>query len=198
MINMATTKTFNVPYRRKREGKTNYKRRLGLLKSEKPRLVVRISLKHATAQLINYEPAGDKILVSAHSAELSKLGWKGSTGNLPASYLTGYLIGKKAKSKNVSEAILDLGLRTSVTGSRVYAVLKGAVDAGLNVPHSDDILPSADRLSGKHIAEYGKKLKANKTQYDRQYSGYEKRSLNPEDITKHFDEMKKKIDVSIK
>ncbi len=172
-------KTRTVPYRRKREGKTDYKKRLKLLLSHKPRLVIRKSLDNMIAQIVEYDEKGDKILVSAHSSELKKLGWKFSKGNLPAAYLTGLLAGAKAKKKKISEAMLDLGLQTSVRGSRIYACLKGVIDAGIKVPHNPEILPDADRISGKHIADYASKSKQFKT--------------NVSELPKAFEDMKKKI-----
>lgn len=140
-----------VPYKRKLEGRTDYRKRLALVKSGMPRLVIRKSLNNIIVQVVNYETKGDKVIVSAHSNELAKLGWKGRKRNLPAAYLVGLLCGKKAKEKNVSKAILDMGLYTSVKGSVVYAALKGAVDAGLEVPHDEAVIPPEDRLKGKHI-----------------------------------------------
>jgi len=140
-----------VEYKRKREGKTDYKIRLKLLTSKKPRLVIRKSLKNIIAQITLYDQKGDKVVTSAHTNELKKLGWKFSRSNLPAAYLLGKLIGKKAISKNIKEAILDIGLSPSVKGSIFYAVLKGAVDSGLKIPCSKEILPSEDRIKGKHI-----------------------------------------------
>lgn len=140
-----------VPYKRKLEGRTDYRKRLALVKSGLPRLVIRKSLNNITVQVVNYETKGDKVLVSAHSRELLKLGWKGRKRNLPAAYLTGLLCGKKAKEKNIENAILDMGLYTAVRGNVVYAALKGAADAGLNVPHDEAVMPPEDRLRGKHI-----------------------------------------------
>jgi large subunit ribosomal protein L18 len=124
-----------VPHRRRREQKTDYKRRFSLLKSGKTRLVVRKSNKNVRCQLVEYQPAGDKTLFSADSRELAKLGWKGGTGNIPAAYLTGLLCGVRAKKK-VREAILDLGLTRSTKGNRTYAAVKGVVDAGISIPIS--------------------------------------------------------------
>lgn len=145
-----------IPYRRKREGKTNYKKRIAYLSSGIPRLVVRKSLKNIIAQIIKYEPAGDKVLVSASSQELKKLGWKLSGSNLPAAYLVGYLIGKKAKDAKINESILDLGLYQPIKGSKLYSALKGAIDAGLIVPHDASVIPKQERIEGKHISEYKK------------------------------------------
>lgn len=140
-----------VPYKRKLQGRTDYKKRLALVKSGMPRLVVRKSLNNISVQVVDYETKGDKAVVSAHSNELVKLGWKGRKRNLPAAYLVGLLCGKKAKEKHVEKAILDMGLYTAVKGNVIYAVLKGAVDAGLQIPHDDAVMPAEDRLKGKHI-----------------------------------------------
>ena len=139
-------------FRRRREKKTDYKKRLALLKSEKTRLIIRKSLSNITVQFVEFKPEGDKTIACAFSTELKKLGMK-QTGNTPAAYLTGLLAGKKAKEKKIGEAILDLGLQTSTKGSRIYAALKGVLDSGINVPHSEEILPSEDRICGKHISD---------------------------------------------
>jgi large subunit ribosomal protein L18 len=147
---------FNVQKRRKREGKTNYKKRIRLLMSNKTRLVVRPSNANMLVQFVSFDQKGDNTLASASSKELEKLGWKFSKSSLPAAYLTGLLAGHKAKGKGISEAVLDVGLRSPVKGSRIFACLKGAVDAGIDVPYSEEILPSEDRIKGKHIANYRK------------------------------------------
>lgn len=152
-----------IQYRRKLDGRTNYKKRLKLLISGTPRLVVRKSNKNILVQTVVYHEDGDKIITTTSSAELKKLGWKHATGNVPAAYLTGLLAAKKTVAKNVKNAIADFGLQGAVKGSRLYAVLKGANDGGLVVPCSEEVYPSEDRLSGKHIAEYGKTSKQFKT-----------------------------------
>jgi large subunit ribosomal protein L18 len=102
-------------------------------------------------QIINANVVGDMTVASATASELSNHGWSAGTGNLPAAYLTGFLAGLRAKNRGIKEAILDVGLNPPIKGSRIYAALKGVVDAGLEVPHSPDILPSDDRISGEHI-----------------------------------------------
>jgi large subunit ribosomal protein L18 len=49
--------------------------------------------------------------------------------------------------------VLDIGLRVPSKGAVVFAALRGIIDAGVEVPHGDDVLPSDDRLSGKHMRE---------------------------------------------
>jgi large subunit ribosomal protein L18 len=141
-----------IQFKRRMEKKTNYAKRIALLKSEKTRLVIRKSLSNISIQFINFKTNGDETIASANSTELKKIGWN-KTGNIPAAYLTGLLAGKKAKNKNIKEAVLDMGLQTSTKGSRIYAALKGVLDSGINVPHSKDILPSDQRIKGEHISK---------------------------------------------
>ncbi|MAG38744.1 50S ribosomal protein L18 [Candidatus Woesearchaeota archaeon] len=146
-------KKTRLSYSRKIKGKTNYKKRLELLKSRKNRLVIRRTNKYIIIQIVSYESDGDKILASVNSKELKKLGWKNSCKNISASYLTGLLLGKKAEDKKLKEAILDLGLQTHIKGSSLYSALKGVVDSGFKVPVSKKVFPPTDRIEGKHISE---------------------------------------------
>lgn len=94
------------PVRRRFEGKTNYHKRIKLLKSRKLRVVIRVSNNHTRVQIVQSKRGGDKVMISAFSKELaSKYGWAANTGNIPSSYLTGYLAGLRAKKNNIQEAI---------------------------------------------------------------------------------------------
>ena len=190
---MIKGKIFTVPFKRKREGRTYYKKRLKILLSYKCRFVVRKSLKSFQAAIIEYDPKGDKVLLAIDSRSLHKLGWKGSSGNLPSAYLIGLLAGKKAVEKGVKEAILDIGFNNSTKGSRLYAALAGAIDAGLKIPFNQEVMPSKERISGEHIVKYAHMLKSDKSKYDKQFSNYIKSGLNPEDFLKNFNEVKAKI-----
>lgn len=156
---MARGKTHIVRHRRRRAGKTDYRLRLGVLKSGKPRLVIRKSSNNIICQIIAYHPNGDRVLAYADSRSLGNYGWSGHCGNIPAAYLTGMLCGAKAMKANVKEAVPDLGLYASVKGSRLYAALKGVADAGIHIPKSDDILPAQERIEGKHTANSDKAAK---------------------------------------
>ncbi|MBI4045102.1 MAG: 50S ribosomal protein L18 [Candidatus Diapherotrites archaeon] len=145
------TSTFLTKFRRRIEQKTNYKKRLALLKSKTDRVVIRRTNSQVIVQLVKFEPSGDRTLCSAVSNELRKMGWKSSAKNMPACYLTGFLCGTKAKKAGASTAILDMGLHTPVHGGRIFAALKGFVDAGIKVPLEEDVLPKEDRVFGKHL-----------------------------------------------
>ncbi|MCX8201595.1 MAG: 50S ribosomal protein L18, partial [Candidatus Caldarchaeum sp.] len=97
-------------------------------------------------------------LLTVSSDVLSKYGWKASFKSVPAAYLTGLLAGKKAVENGIKEAIVDLGLYRSVKGSRLYAVVKGAAEAGLEIPFNEEVMPDEDRLYGKHIVDYVGKI----------------------------------------
>jgi large subunit ribosomal protein L18 len=135
-------------FKRKREKKTNYRKRLALVKSRLPRLVIRISNKNTYLQIIDYSEKGDKVLSGVSSKDLEKKGWKHSGNNIPAAYATGLLLAKKVKTK---KAILDIGLQKNHPKGRIYAALKGVIDGGIVVPHREEIFPSEERLLGNHL-----------------------------------------------
>ena len=187
------SKTYAMQFRRKRAGRTDYRKRLKLLTSRKPRIIVRKTLYNFIAQIAQYDPKGDIIITSAHSTELKKLGWKFGRSNLSAAYLTGFLLGKKAKKAGIPEAVPDIGLHESKKGARIYAALKGAADAGLKIPFSGEIMPPQDRIEGKHIAQYASSLKQDQEKYRKQFSGYLKDNANPETISEDFKKVKESI-----
>jgi large subunit ribosomal protein L18 len=137
-------------FRRRREGRTDYRQRLTLLRSGKVRAVVRKSLSGTMVQLVEYSEAGDMVLAQASYNDLRKLGWEHSLKDTTASYLVGLLAGVRAKKADIGEAILDIGLQEPKKGSRVFAALKGLIDAGLEIPHGEEVIPSDDRIEGAH------------------------------------------------
>jgi large subunit ribosomal protein L18 len=168
---------------RRLDKKTDYAKRLKMVKSGIPRATVRKSLANITVQLIKFEESGDKVLASASSKQLGAYGWKAPSGNLPAAYLTGLLAGLNAKKANVTEAVLDAGLKKSTKGSRIYAALKGLLDAGIKIAHDPAILPDEKRISGAHIAAYA----------TAGGSGFSKYGVTPAELPKHFAEVKAKM-----
>ena len=143
---------YRVPFRRRREGKTDYRYRLRLLKGGRPRAVVRFSHGRVVVALTAFDPVGDRVLASAESTELNRIGFPArSRVSTPASYLTGYLAGLRAKEKGESSAVLDAGLRRPARGGRLLSALKGLVDSGIEVPHGEGAFPKAERLNGTHL-----------------------------------------------
>ena len=150
---MAESTHHRMDLKRRQEGKTDYRQRLRLLKSGKTRAVVRLTNKRVIVQFIDFHPDGDVVKTSTNSNDLEEFGWTGHGVNLPSTYLVGFLAGKKALDEGIEEAVLDIGLNEPEKGGRLFSTLKGIVESGVNVPHSEDILPSEERTRGEHIGE---------------------------------------------
>lgn len=178
----------SVQFDRKRKKATDYRKRLKLLSSGKERLVIRKTSSHIIIQIASFGENGDSVLASASSSQLAKYGWALGKKSIPAAYLTGLLAGKFALSKNIKHAILDAGTQKPASRGKVYAALKGAIDAGLEVPASKDIFPSEERIAGKHIADHLSSAKS-----PSQFSLYKKNDITPEKVTRLFDAVKAKI-----
>jgi len=155
---MAENAIYRVKMRRRREGKTDYRKRLELLKSGKPRVIARKTNKRIIIQIAEYHEDGDRILLTVTSDMLKDYGWNRSFKSIPAAYLTGYLAGKKAVEWKIGSCVLDIGRHPAISGTRLFAALKGMVDAGLKIPHSEEVYPDEDRLHGKHIGDDVEKL----------------------------------------
>jgi large subunit ribosomal protein L18 len=138
--------------RRRMENKTNYNKRLKLLKGKSPRLVVRKTNKYIILQIIESKDAQDKVIYSTSTKDLLKLGWpkdkSGSLKSLSASYLAGLSLGKKA-GKLKERVIVDTGLIPNTKGSRIYAAVKGIADSGIEINFDEKVIPSKDRIEGK-------------------------------------------------
>lgn len=163
---MARNKNKNRVFRfnRRIRGLTDYKLRLRLLKSNLTRVVIRKSNKNMTVQFVDFDQKGDKIVSSAKSIDLAKLGFTLNTGNLAAAYLTGLLAGKRAQSAGLkNECIIDLGLQKSIYGNRLYAAVKGVQDSGISVRVGDVVFPADERLAGEHLVSKDAKAVIEKT-----------------------------------
>jgi Ribosomal protein L18 len=140
-----------MPLKRRRLNKTNYRKRLALVKTGVPRAVIRKSLKHTRVDIVEYRPSGDRVVSHGCTIELKKFGWKAPTGNLPSAYLAGYMSGLRARKKGITKVYADLGLQKVVKGGRLMAAIKGLLDAGIEIPVDEDLLPDESHLKGEHL-----------------------------------------------
>lgn len=147
---MGETSNYEKPLNRRKDQKTDYEQRLQLIKSDKPRAVVRTSNNHTRVHISEYNPEGDENSAQTISKDLEDYGWEHHTGNLPAAYLTGFLAAKRA---DTDEAVLDIGLRKDAREGRIFAAVQGMRDAGVEVPVGEEALPSESRMKGEHIEE---------------------------------------------
>lgn len=141
--------------RRRHEGKTDYLKRLKLLKSGLPRIVFRKTNKYIIAQYITSREAQDKVEINVTSKKLKEYGWpdefNGSLKSIPASYLTGLLIGKEIINKKLEPPIIDFGMLRVLSKNKCFAFLKGIVDSGLQMKYNSEDFPEGERISGKNM-----------------------------------------------
>ncbi|NIA03903.1 MAG: 50S ribosomal protein L18 [Nitrospiraceae bacterium] len=177
---MAKTRKF-IDLRRKREQKTDYRKRLKLIKHGTPRIVVRSTNSRMLVQLIEFKPEGDVVLFGVDSKKLEDYGWNLPFNNLPAAYLTGYLFGKIIKSKSLDkDLIVDLGLKRKIAGNKLFSLLKGIIDSGIQLKITNDVFPDEDRLYGKRISDYYNSIKGkDENETHHQYS----KNKNKDELT---------------
>ncbi len=189
---MAKGPRYRLAYRRRREAKTDYKARRIMATSGKTRFVVRPSNKNIIVQLITAKIEGDIVHAQINSSDLIKYGWLGGKKNTSAAYLLGLITGRKAISLGIEQAILDIGLVRPTKGSKIFAAVKGAQDAGLEIPCDSDIIPDIRRISGNNIADFSKSFE-DLNEYEKKFSGYLKRGIKPQELPEHFETIKESI-----
>jgi len=228
--NKAYFKRFQVKFRRRREGKTDFFARKRLVVQDKNkyntpkyRMIVRSSNTDICCQIAYARLEGDIVICAAYSHELPRYGVKVGLTNYAASYCTGLLLARRILKKfnldtvyegndeingemyNVEDnddgpgafrACLDIGLARTSTGAKVFAALKGAVDGGLDIPHSEKRFPGYDNESkslnadvhrahifGQHVADYMNHLaEEDEEAFKRQFSRYIKLGVSADGI----------------
>ncbi|MEM3369356.1 MAG: 50S ribosomal protein L18 [Candidatus Micrarchaeia archaeon] len=186
----ATGPTYKLAFKRRRLNLTNYRKRLALLKSGLPRFVVRKTNRNILVQCIGFTPNHDEVIARADASELAKYGWKQSA-NLPSAYLVGFMCAKRALAAGKKSVVLDSGLHTPSKGSFLFACVKGAIDAGLEIPVGE-IEFDEERISGKHISDYAKQISGTE-KYNKLFSQYLKKGIKPEEINSVFEKVKEQI-----
>ena len=234
-------KRFQVKFRRRRQGKTDYRQRHKLITQDKNkylspkyRLVVRFTNRYVICQIVYAEITGDKVLCAANSKELAKHGLEVGLKNYSAAYCTGLLVARRLLQKlNLDEvykgveeptgdvvsckgendnktyyveeldeekrpfrALLDVGIRSTTTGSRVFAAMKGASDGGLDIPHNHKRFPGysketkqfdADmhkgRIMGEHVADYMREMEEDDEEnYNKHFRMYVEKDISADDL----------------
>ncbi|XP_077225416.1 large ribosomal subunit protein uL18-like [Tasmannia lanceolata] len=234
-------KRFQVKFKRRREGKTDYRARIRLINQDKNkyntpkyRFVVRFTNKDVIAQIISASITGDMVLAAAYAHELPRYGLEVGLTNYAAAYCTGLLLARRVlktlemdeeyqgnveatgedysieptESRRPFRALLDVGLIRTTTGNRVFGALKGALDGGLDIPHSekrfagfkkDDKSFDAELhrkyIFGGHVAAYMKILMEDEPEkYQSQFSEYIKKGIEADDM----EELYKKVHAAIR
>ena len=157
--------------RRRIEGKTDYLKRIKVLKSGMPRVIFRKTNRYVIAQYVTSKEAQDKIEIGISSKKLKEYGWPdefdGSLKSISASYLTGLLIGKEITKKKLETPIVDFGMTRVLSKNRTFAFIKGLVDSGVEIKCPKENFPDEERISGKNMREdFSKKFKEIKSKIE--------------------------------
>merc|ERR1712072_139905 len=242
--NKAYSKRFQVKYKRRREGKTDYRARLRLVSQDKNkydtpkyRLVVRFSNKDITCQVTYATIAGDTVICCAYAHELKRYGLEVGLTHYSAAYCVGLLCARRLLKKynlddkfegtpevtaefedcfvhgndedgpNAFKALLDVGLKRTTLGSKIFAAMKGAFDGGLEIPHSEKKFygydpdekeysaeANRDRILGDHVATYMNSLQEEEEEeYAKKFSKYIEAGISGDDLEALYLEVHKKI-----
>jgi len=142
---------------RRKKFKTDYGKRLKILKGRKPRIVLRKTNKYIIVQYVGSKEAKDKVILGLTSKKLLNYGWpkkfQGSLKSIPASYLIGFLIGKKIVNEKLEMPIVDFGMIKNVHKTRIYACLKGLIDAEIKLKFNKEksLFPDENSIEGKNL-----------------------------------------------
>ena len=167
---------------------------------------------------------GDVIVCAAYAHELPKYGVKVGLTNYAAAYCTGLLIARRLLKKIALDTVyegnqnvdgsdylvepvddgpgafrcyLDVGLARTTTGAKVFGAMKGAVDGGLDIPHSNKRFPGYDAegknfdaqvhrdyIYGQHVANYMRHLQEEDDEaYKRQFSRFIKLGITADGVS---------------
>jgi large subunit ribosomal protein L18 len=188
----ATGPTYKVAYRRRRKNLTNYTRRLPMVRGETARLVVRKSGRHVLVQMVKFSPQGDLVVASAHSSELTGMGWLAQS-NAPTAYLVGMLAGTRAMKGGEKGFHLDIGMSTPSVGNIGYCAALGAKDSGMECNIGEERI-APERVAGKHISDYAAKMKKeDEGKFTKHFSKYIKANIDVTQLPKLFEGVKGKI-----
>jgi len=165
----------------------------------KYRMIVRTTNHDIICQIAFARIEGDHVICSAYAHELPRFGINFGLTNYSAAYCTGLLLARRLlKSLKLDEVypglakatgedynvekesdeqpgafrcFLDVGLARTSTGARIFGALKGALDGGLDIPHSERRFPGYNQeekkfhadvhrryIFGQHVADYMRHL----------------------------------------
>jgi len=244
-------KRFQTKFRRRREGRTDYRQRHKLItqdknkyQSTKYRLVVRFTNKYVSVQVIAAEIIGDRVLTQANSKELQRYDDRLTVGlkNYAAAYATGLLAARRLLTKlNLADiykgneeptgevistegengrtyfvsaldeesdrkpfrALLDVGVKNTTTGCKIFGAMKGAADGGLDVPHSEKRFPGYNRdtktydpevhkghIFGEHVADYMREMEEDDEEnFKKHFAGYHEHGISADDLEEVYEKL---------
>jgi len=207
--------------------------------AKKYRLVVRFTNAKVICQIAYATIQGDRIIAQATSTELTKYGVPVGHKNYAAAYCTGLLIARRVLKQLGLEAeftgkekpdgedfhiedeetdrrpfkcILDVGPQRTTAGARMWGALKGAVDGGLHIPHTNKLFPGykapqekgadgeyeaevhKERIFGGHVKDYMESMSDDDpAKYEAHFSKFIENNLDAEKLEEMYSSAHQKI-----
>mmetsp|Transcript_41783 Transcript_41783/g.106342 ORF Transcript_41783/g.106342 Transcript_41783/m.106342 type:complete len:323 (+) Transcript_41783:73-1041(+) len=207
--------------------------------NKKYRMVVRFTNRKCICQIMYATIRGDMVVAQATSAELAKFGVPAGYKNYAAAYCTGLLVARRVlkkfgldqafkgkeevdgadyhvedeeNDKRPFKCILDVGLQTTAAGHRMWGALKGAVDGGLHIPHTNKKFPGfkasdekggeseydadahKEKIFGGQVKDYMEMLaEEDPTKYEAHFSKYIAGDLDGEKLEEMYSDAHEKI-----
>lgn len=198
--------------------------------ARKYRLVVRLTNTRVICQIVYATIIGDRTICQANSADLAKYGIPVGLKNYAACYATGLLVARRClklmgmdedfkgkeeidgeefhieeeeteAERRPFKAILDVGIRRTCVGARLWGALKGAVDGGLHVPHKIKNFPGYEasenkgeeskyeaeahkaKIFGEHVKDYMESMsEEDSTKYEAHFAKYIENSIDADGL----------------
>ena len=137
-------------------------------------------------------------------------GVEAPTGEAVSTKVNGrtYFMEEINEEKRPFRALLDVGIRNTTTGARVFGAMKGASDGGLDIPHSNKRFPGYSRdtksfdaaahkgrIMGEHVADYMREMEEDDEEnYKKHFAKYIEESVEADDL----EELYEKVHASIR
>lgn len=119
-----------------------------------------------------------------------------------------YFVESVDEEKRPFRALLDVGIKNTTTGAKIFGAMKGASDGGLDIPHSHKRFPGytrdtkqfdaevhKSRIMGEHVADYMREMEEDDEEnYQKHFSKYLENDIEADDL----EELYEKVHASIR
>lgn len=132
------------------------------------------------------------------------------TGEVVSTEVNGrtYFVEEVDEEKRPFRCLLDVGIKNTTTGAKVFSAMKGASDGGLDIPHSERRFPGYTRdtkqfdaevhkghIMGEHLADYMREMEEDDEEnYQKHFAKYLEQEIEADDL----EELYEKVHASIR
>eukprot|EP00607_Mallomonas_marina_P010755 CAMPEP_0182421828 /NCGR_PEP_ID=MMETSP1167-20130531/7341_1 /TAXON_ID=2988 /ORGANISM="Mallomonas Sp, Strain CCMP3275" /LENGTH=315 /DNA_ID=CAMNT_0024599347 /DNA_START=27 /DNA_END=974 /DNA_ORIENTATION=- len=114
-----------------------------------------------------------------------------------------YFVEELDDEKRPFRALLDVGIKCTTTGAKVFAVMKGATDGGLDIPHSNKRFPGysrdekkfdadmhKERIMGGHVGDYMREMEEDDEEnYKKHFAKYIEHGHEADDLEELYEKV---------